>query len=518
MSHSKLTKDDIRTMAENDLAVFARLVNPHRVYGAVHDELFQWWTREDAKDNQLCLLPRDHQKSHCIAVRVAWEITRNPAVTILYVSATSTLAEKQLYAIKNILSSPTYQRYWHDMINPEEGKREQWSSVAISVDHPKRKEEGVRDSTVIAAGLTTNITGQHCNIAVLDDVVVPGNAYTKDGREKVAAVYSQLASIETTDAKEWIVGTRYHPDDLYKTLRDIEEEIFDDKGEIIDAEPVYEVFERVVENSPSADGSGEYLWARQQRPDGKYFGFDARALARKRAKYVDRTQFFAQYYNNPNDAENAPIRPEWFQYYDKKHLSQNNGIWYFKERRLNVVASMDFAFSTRKRADYTVITVIGVDYENNVYVLDISRFKTNKISEMFDKLLMMHNRWDFRKLRAEVNVAQITIVNEFKQYMKQYGVFFSIDEYRPTRADGKKEERMDAVLRPRYEVLGVYHYKGGNCQLLEDELVQSHPEHDDIKDALTAAIDVAKAPMNNSTMRRRSSNVIAANSRFGGMG
>lgn len=205
---SSLTKDDIRVMAENDLLVFARLVNPHREYGAIHDELFHWLTREEARDNQLVLLPRDHQKSHCIAVRVAWEITRNPETTILYVSATSTLAEKQLYAIKNILSSPTYTRYWPEMIHPDEGKREQWTANSISVDHPKRKAEGVRDSTILAAGLTTTITGQHCNIAVLDDVVVPGNAYTKDGRDKVASVYSQLASIETTDAKEWVVGTR----------------------------------------------------------------------------------------------------------------------------------------------------------------------------------------------------------------------------------------------------------------------------------------------------------------------
>ena len=505
-------------MAEADLLTFARLVNPHREYGAVHDELFHWWNRQEAKDNQLVLLPRDHQKSHCIAVRVAWEITRNPETTVLYVSATSTLAEKQLYAIKNILDSKVYRRYWPEMTHPDEGKREKWTTTEVSVDHPKRKLEGVRDSTIIAAGLTTNITGLHCNIAVLDDVVVPSNAYTNDGREKVSALYSQLASVETTEAKEWVVGTRYHPDDLYKVLQEIEEEVFNEDGEIVSAESVYEVFERVVEDSPAGDGSGEYLWPKQRRTDGKYFGFDPGALARKRAKYIDRTQFFAQYYNNPNDPANAPIRSDWFQYYDKKYLSQTNGVWYFKDRKLNIIAAMDFAFSTRKAADYTVITVVGVDYENNIYVLDIERFKTDLISVMFDHLLEMYRKWDFRKLRAEVSVAQITIVNEFKQYMKQYGVFFSIDEHRPTRGDGTKDERIEAILRPRYEVLSVYHYKGGNCQLLESELVQSRPEHDDIKDALASAIQIAKAPMNNKNMRRRGSTVIEANSRFGGMG
>lgn len=513
---AKLSRADIRTLAENDLAVFAELVNPHREYGHVHKDLFQWWDRQDHMDNQLVLLPRDHQKSHCIAVRVAWEITRNPETTVLYVSATATLAEKQLYAIKNILDSKVYRRYWPEMLNPEEGKREKWTSTEMCVDHPRRKLEGIRDSTITAAGLTTNITGLHCNIAVLDDVVVPANAYTKDGREKVSALYSQLSSVETTDAQEWVVGTRYHPDDLYKTLQEMEEEIYNEDGEIESCCKVYEIFEKVVEDSPNGDGSGEYLWPRARRADGKYFGFDKSALARKRAKYVDRSQFFAQYYNNPNDPENAPVKADWFQYYDKKFLSQVDGVWYFKDRRLNVVAAMDFAFSIRKKADYTVIVVAGVDFENNVYVLDIDRFKTDKISIMFDHLLAMHRRWDFRKLRAEVSIAQQAIVNEFKQYMKQFGVFFSIDEYRPMKGDGTKEERMDSILRPRYETLSIYHYKGGNCQLLEDELMQAKPEHDDMKDALTSAIMIAKTPMSKS-IRRQRTNVIQANSRFGGM-
>ena len=42
------------------------------------------------------------------------------------------------------------------MIAPDEGKREKWATTAIAVDHPTRKEEGVRDYTIRTAGLTTN--------------------------------------------------------------------------------------------------------------------------------------------------------------------------------------------------------------------------------------------------------------------------------------------------------------------------------------------------------------------------
>ena len=107
-----------------------------------------------------------------IAYRVAWWITKNPEVTILYISSTANLAEKQLKAIQDVLTCSAYTRYWPEMVNPQEGRREKWTAGEISVDHPKRKLEGVRDPTVFTAGLTTSITGLHCDIAVLDDVIV----------------------------------------------------------------------------------------------------------------------------------------------------------------------------------------------------------------------------------------------------------------------------------------------------------------------------------------------------------
>src|SRR5574339_373025 len=97
MSNQVRTKvDEIRERAEQDLVFFINLIHPQRVLGNIHVELINWWTREDAKHHQLTLLPRDHGKSAMIAYRVAWEITRNPAVRVLYISSTANLAEKQL--------------------------------------------------------------------------------------------------------------------------------------------------------------------------------------------------------------------------------------------------------------------------------------------------------------------------------------------------------------------------------------------------------------------------------------
>lgn len=499
----------IREAAEQDIILFIKLVAPYMHLGAVHEELLAWATRQEGLDNKLILMPRDHLKSKMSAFITAWWLTRDPTETILYVSATADLAEKQLGQIKGILDSPIYRRYWPEMVNEDEGKRARWTVSEIIVDHPKRKEEGISDPSIKASGLTGSITGFHASIVVLDDLVVPSNAYTEEGRNKVASLYSQLASIEGASSKELVVGTRYHPRDLYNDLISMKENVFTQNGdeeEIL----VYEVFQRVVEVE------GEFIWPRSQRRDGKSFGFDAQILARKKAKYLDTAQFYAQYYNDPNDPGSQSIDTTKFQYYDKKLLSQENGTWYIKDRRLNVFAAIDFAFSLKKKADSSAIVVVGVDYQNNYYVLDILRFKTDKIKDYFDNILVAHSRWGFRKIRAEVTVAQQQIVNELKSnYIKPAGIALSVDEYRPSRYEGDKEERIAAILEPRYDNMQIWHYKAGNCQLLEEELILRRPPHDDIKDALANAIAISKAPIQQYIQQIKQN--VVYNTRFGGL-
>lgn len=508
-----VTVDQIRLAAESDLVTFIKLVAPEQVLGQCHEDVCNWWGREDAKSHQLLLFPRDHGKSRLVAYRVAWELTKDPTLRILYISATANLAEKQLGFIKSILTSEIYSRYWPDHVHPEDGKRTRWTNSEIMLDHPLRKAEKVRDPSVFTGGLTTSLTGMHCDIAVLDDIVVYENAYTGEGRNKVKSQYSLLSSIEGAEAKEWVVGTRYHPVDLYNDLLQMEEDIFDDDGNKVSQENIYEIFERPVEDR--GDGTGQMLWPRSQRRDGKWFGFDIKVLAKKRGQYLDKGQFRAQYYNDPSDPDNVPIESSRFQYYERKLLKEENGYWFYKDSKLNVFASIDFAFSLSKKADYTAIVVIGVDSQNNIYVLDIDRFRTDRITEYFEHILQLSTKWSFRKLRAEVTVGQQAIVKQLKELIKQHGLAISVDEFRPNKYQGNKDERISATLEPRYDNLQIWHYRGGNIQTLEEELQSRNPPHDDIKDALASAIDIAVKPFKN-VRREKSSNIVWANNRFRG--
>ena len=149
---------EVRERSLVDLEFFARLVNPGYMYRSVHKDIFRWMQEYSLygqggalTNNKLIMLPRAHLKSHMVATWCAWIITKHPEVTMLYVSATAELAETQLYAIQNILGSSLYQRFFPEYINPQEGKRDKWTSKKINVDHPKRAKEGIRDATVATA-------------------------------------------------------------------------------------------------------------------------------------------------------------------------------------------------------------------------------------------------------------------------------------------------------------------------------------------------------------------------------
>lgn len=166
-----------------------------------------------------------------------------------------------------------------------------------------------------------------------------------------------------------------------------------------------------------------------------------------------------------------------------------------KGRELFVLAAMDFAFSLNKRSDSSCIVVIGADCERNIYVLDILRYKTKKTSVYLEKLADMHSKWNFRWVSCEVTQAQDTIVEYIKDELakdKNGHSVLKVEDRRPGRNEGSKQERMAAALEPRYENKQVYHYRGGMISILEEELVMEHPPHDDCKDTLAMAISSSK--------------------------
>lgn len=507
-----LSKEEIQELSESDLRVFARLVNPTRVYGPCHDDIFMWMSRPEAADNQLVLYPRAHQKSHCIAVWAAWWITKHPETTILYVSATEDLAISQLYAIKQILESDIYRKYWPDMIHEDEFKREEWSSKNIKVDHPFRKHMGVRDRTVAARSIGANTTGLHGDVLIFDDIVVPENAYTQLGRDTVAKSYSQFGSILNPGGITKAVGTRYHPKDIYASMKDESAEIFDAEGNIIEEVNTYEIVDK-----PVHDEDMNFLWPREQCPETKrWYGFNQNELAKIRSKYFsvgERAQFYAQYFNDPNDPDSQRVDSDTFQYFDRSKLNYENGLWYFQGKPLSIYAGGDLAFTTNDRSDFTAFAVIGLNSEGFIFILDLVQFKTDKYERYYRTLEKLWDKWHFSKIRIESNAGANVIVQYIKDRVREEGRTIVV-EGKPAR--NEKNERIAAILEPRYENNTIWHYRGGEMNQYEEQLILARPAHDDLKDAVSIAVEISKVPRRVRNADNTRGSKIVTHPRFGG--
>lgn len=499
---------EIRDRAMADIGAFIALVAPFRAVGHCHQDMLRFLCRDDP--NQLVLWPRAHQKSTMIAFWAAQHVTKHPETTILYASATTTVAEAQLSFIKNIFLSATFRKYWPELINEKEMQREKWTTSQIAVDHWRRQEFGIRDMTIQTAGIGTSITGLHYDVILLDDVVILENSGSDAERSKVETWYSLLSSIKNTDSVTKAVGTRYHPKDLYNSLINMKMESYDETGEVIDLVNVYTVSQEVVEEDD------EFLWPRQMVVHAgahKWYGFNKQELAKKRAEYLNAMQFYAQYYNNPNDPANS--NHVNFTYYDKQHLGWSGRNWTVKGNKLNVYAAIDFASTMKKTSDYTAIAVIGIDAHRNIFILAIDRFKTDKISVMCDHLDALYEKWQWLKLLAEVDGQQNLVVEQVKETNRDRGVYYTIEK---EKHNTDKTIRTFSILEPRYAAGQLFHYRGGNCQVLEDELTMARPPHDDVRDATAAAVSICKAPSSHTVNRNNGTGGgLSFHSRFGGV-
>jgi phage terminase large subunit-like protein len=505
-------QQDVRSAAVNNLEAFIRLVAPYQLMAHCHIEMCNW-AIEHRKENRLLLWPRDHGKSRHAAFYASWEIVRDPSTTIIYASATAEKAEEQLRFIKTILDNKITRRYFPGLLNPEEGRREAWNKTYIVVDHSQRKTEGVVDSTLMTCGLEKTITGKHCKQLILDDIVVPENN-TEMGRRDVNSWAAQAASIMSADSSMFVVGTRYHPKDAYQIMMDMAYDApeEDEKGEVTISEiPMFQVMMDNVELD------GEFLWPRQQRKDGKYFGFNPTVLAKKRAVYEatgEITQFYAQYYNDPNDKSTAPISRDLFKYYKKEEVEYVTGLWTIMGRPVWMYAAIDMAATTKDSADYTVIIVGAIDEDGNRYVVDIDRFKSGKTSEILDRIRNIYDRFMFKKLRIEAVSGFRLVAQDLADRLTEMGIRIPIDLYIPPNREGKFA-RVNGILEPLYQSGAIYHYRGGNCQILEEELVSVNPLHDDTKDSWAMCIDLMVKPLQR--RQKPNTNILTFHKRFGGV-
>ena len=321
----------------------------------------------------------------------------------------------------------------------------------------------------------------------------------------------------------WLLGTRYHPADIYEQFKNGRRKIWNEdfygkgQGDFDGEEDLWEIKEYIAETA--RDMTGDYLWPRTVSAyDNRPYGFNAQVLATIQAQYFalgENAQFYAQYYNDPNDPSSEQVSRDSFQFYKRENVKFNDGSYWINGKKLAVTAAMDVAWTTNKSSDYTAIAVIGVDWENNIYVLALDRFKTQDYSIYYEHIVGLYNEWGFRKLHIETNAGGHLVANEMKRMLRQNGAALVVQGKAATGNEGRKEEKHHAVLFPRVKNGSLFFAKGGLTPVAIEEIVLERPPHDDLKDVLTAAISEGLAPAR-PRQGMDSKNVIKFNRRFGG--
>lgn len=152
--------------------------------------------------------------SYCNICRVIFEIILNPNIRILLAAASSAQGEDFLRGIKNHFESNQRLR---ELFGDYVKNAPLWTTTSITVN---RKTSMAKEPTVMVVGAGTALPGRHYDMLICDDLVIADNAATDGQRKKISDYYySSLIPTLEPNGKLFILGTRWHEQDLYEWLQ-----------------------------------------------------------------------------------------------------------------------------------------------------------------------------------------------------------------------------------------------------------------------------------------------------------
>jgi len=173
----------------------------------VHFKISQWLEgAAESKNPRLLLMAfRACGKSTLVGLFCVWLLIRNPNLRILVLAADMTLAGKMVRNVKRILEKHPLSRH----LKPKAA--DQWGSDRFTV----RREMELRDPSVLAKSIFTNLTGTRADVVICDDVEVPKTCDTPEKRAELRTRLLELDYILTPNGLQIYVGTPHSWYTLY---------------------------------------------------------------------------------------------------------------------------------------------------------------------------------------------------------------------------------------------------------------------------------------------------------------
>lgn len=320
------------------------------------------------------------------------------------------------------------------------------------------------DGGVIAfVGRGGTTTGRGADIFVIDDPfkdsaeadspTIRNNAWTWFNRVAGTRLMTDKGAIV-------IIGTRWHPDDIVGRLTDPANDFYD---------PAEAAEWRIIDLPALARGDdllgraeGEPLWPSRF---GEPF---LRSIQRR-----DPRGFSALYQGRPNPEGGTFFEEKWLKTYQPKDLPEN----------LRIYAASDHAVSLTRGSDKTCLMPIGVDEDDNIYVLpDVSWRMMNSETATEAMLKIMRDRTPLYWWAERTHISK-SIGPFLRKRMIEERVYCTIIEVTPiqdkqTRAQSiQGRMSMGKVFFPAFAPW---------WPAARDELLRfPHDQHDDFVDTLS---------------------------------
>lgn len=419
----------------------------------------------NVSDNQasMDLAPRGHGKStigdvdFCIT-----KVLRNPDIRIMIGSKTQTQASAFLKEIRtHFEQNINLIRIFGDW---KKSRDNVWNDKEFTVN---RRTVIKKEATVSALGASGAVVSKHFDIIIGDDLVGFENARTEAQRKVLKEwFYSSLYPTLEPDGEIHILGTRYSPMDLYKDL-------IKSKNYKVNVQQAITV----------KDGQEYSLWESK-------FSLEKLRSIREEAGLII---FNMQYQNNTELAKGKIFKYKYFKHFEEYDIDydlnrvrvkvlDSQGVPYWIPVRIYMGADLAISEDETSNNDYFVLTVIGVDKNKNVYVLDYLKERLTFNAQLNAILDYGKNKFPMvERIGVETVQYQKSLAQEIRRLSLLPVVNIQTSKDKVTRA-----MRRSALFEN-----GKVWFRIGMDDLEECLLLFPEVDHDDLFDGLDFALTVA---------------------------
>ncbi|MCB9963726.1 MAG: phage terminase large subunit [Rhodospirillales bacterium] len=213
----------------------------------LHFRIARWLERmHQTNQNRLLLMAfRACGKSTMVGLYAAWRLYRNPNLRILVVSADDLLAGKMVRNIKRIIERNIVTQH----LRPKSA--DQWGADRFTV----LRDQELRDPSVLARGITANMTGSRADLIICDDVEVPNTADSREKRQNLRDRLAETDFILMPDGMKLFAGTPHSYHSIYTRSPAADHE---------DEAAFLQDYVRL--ELPLLDQNGECLWPERYAP------------------------------------------------------------------------------------------------------------------------------------------------------------------------------------------------------------------------------------------------------------